>query len=51
MHGEIELNNPVDKYAVSVKKNGKIVEHLPSRKNGKFAKTVFYFLRVDPYGK
>ena len=51
VHGEIEPNNPVDKYAVAVKKGEKIVGHLPLGKNGKFAKTIFYFLRADPYGK
>jgi len=40
----------VDKYAVCVKKNHKIVGHLPLGRNGKFAKTVFYFLRADEYG-
>ena len=28
-----------------------MVGHLPLGENGKFAKTIFYFLRVDPYGK
>ena len=37
----------MDKYAVAVKKDGKIVGHLPLRKNGKFAKRVFNFLRGD----
>ena len=41
----------MDKYGVTVKKDRKIVGHLPLRKNGKFAKTIFYFLRVGPYGK
>ena len=31
-------------------KNHKIVGHLPLGRNGKFAKTVFYFLRADEYG-
>ena len=51
VHGEIEPNNPVDKYAVAVKKDEKVVGHLPLGENGKFAKTIFYFLRADPYGK
>ena len=38
-----EPENLVDKYAVCVKKNHKIVGHLPLGRNGKFAKTVFYF--------
>ena len=37
----------MDKYAVAVKKDGKIVVHLPLRKNGKFAKRIFHFLRGD----
>ena len=28
-----------------------MVGHLPLVENGKFAKTIFYFLRADPYGK
>ena len=51
VYGEIEPDNPVDKYAVAVKKDKKVVGHLPLRENGKFAKTIFYFLRADPYGK
>ena len=43
---EREPDNPMDKYAVCVKKK-KIVWHLPLGKSGKFAKTVFYFLRAD----
>ena len=39
----------VDKYAVCVKKNNEIVGHLQLGKDGKFAKTVFYFLRADEY--
>ena len=49
--GEIESHNPVDKYAVAVKKDDKVVGHLPLGENGKFAKTVFYFLPADPYGE
>ena len=40
---EREPGNLVDKYAVCVKKNNKIVGHLQLGKDGKFAKTVFYF--------
>ena len=43
---EREPDNPMDKYAVCVKKENKIVGHLPLGKSGKFAKTVFYFLRA-----
>ena len=47
---EREPGNLVDKYAVCVKKEIEIVGHLPLGKDGKFAKTVFYFLRADEYG-
>ena len=40
----------MDKYAVCVKKENEIVEQIPLGKDGKFAKTVFYFLRADKYG-
>ena len=43
---EREPDNPLDKYAVCVKKE-KIVGHLPLGKSRKFAKTIFYFLRAD----
>ena len=51
VYGEIEPHNPVDKYAAVVKKDEKVVGYLPLGENGKFAKTIFYFLRADPYGK
>ena len=44
---EREPDNAMDKYAVCVKKENKIVGHLPLEKSGKFAKMIFYFLRVD----
>ena len=47
---EREPANLVDKYTVSVKKEIEIVGHLPLGKDGKFAKTVFYFLSADEYG-
>ena len=51
VYGEIEPHNPVDKYAVVVKNDEKVVGHLPLGENGRFAKSIFYFLRADPYGK
>ena len=51
VYGEIGPHNPTDKYAVAVKKDEKVVEDLPLGENGKFAKTIFYFLRADPYEK
>ena len=50
VHGEIEPHNPVNKYAAAVKKDENVVGHLPLGENGKFAKTIFYFLRADPMG-
>ena len=47
---EREPRNLVDKYAVCVKKGNEIVGHLPLGKDGKFVKTVFYFLRADEFG-
>ena len=38
-----EPTNPVDKYAVCVIHGKKIVGHLEKEKNGRFAKTIFYF--------
>ena len=46
-----EPDNPVDKFAVAVKKNQNIVGHLKKGKTGRFAKTLFYFLRSNPYSK
>ena len=47
---EREPGDLVDKYAVCVKKENEIVGYLPLGKDGKLAKTVFYFLRADEYG-
>lgn len=46
-----ESDNPVDKFAVAVKKNQNIVGHLKKGKTGRFAKTLFYFLRSNPDSK
>ena len=44
----IEPDNPVDKYAVAViDENNEIVGHLMKGLNGKFAKTIFFFLRSN----
>ena len=46
----MEPDNRVVKFAVRVKKDQKVVGHLKQGDNsGKFAKTVFYFLRGDTY--
>ena len=44
----MEPTNKLEKYAVPVKgKDEDIIGHLPLGKSGKFAKTVFYFLKSD----
>ena len=47
---EREPGNLVDKYAVCVQKENETVRHLPLGKDGKFAKTLLYFMRTDEYG-
>ena len=49
--GEMEPANPVDKYAVAVKKNNVVVGHLPLGCSGKFAKTIFYFLCANEWSE
>ena len=44
-------DNPTDKYAVCVLKDAKVVGHLKKACNGRFVKTIFYFLRSDAYAK
>ena len=46
-----EPKNPTDKYVVCVLKDGKVAGHLKKGSNGRFAKTIFYFLRSDTYAK
>ena len=46
---QCEPEIPVDKYAVCLKtRNGTIVGHLKNGKSGRFAKTIFYYLRSTP---
>ena len=45
----MEPDNRMDKFAVCVKTNEKIVGHLKKGTSGRFAKTIFYFLRSDVY--
>ena len=42
-----EPTNLVDKYAVCVLRHETIVGHLKLGDNGRFAKTIFYYLRAD----
>ena len=45
----MEPNNVMDKYAVAIfqERQKHVVGHLPLRHSGKFAKTIFYFLKAD----
>ena len=43
--------NPVDKYAVAVKKNNVVVGNFPLGCCDKFAKTIFYFLCADKWSE
>ena len=43
-----EPENKIDKYAVAVTKNARVIGHLKKGKTGRYAKTVFYFLRANP---
>ena len=45
----MEPDNQMDKFAVCVKINEKIVGHLKKGTPERFAKTIFYFLRSDAY--
>ena len=56
MLGEIlqvrrEPENIVDKFAVCVEKDDRVVGHLKKGDSGKFAKTIFYFIRSDVYSQ
>ena len=44
----MQPNNLMDKFAVAVERNELgVVGHLPLGKSGKFAKTIFYFLKAN----
>ena len=45
----MEPNNRMDKFPVCVKINEKIAGDLKKGTSGRFAKTIFYFLRSDAY--
>ena len=51
LDAQIEPNIPVDKYAVCIRKSGKVMGHLKKGAAGKFAKAIFFFLRGDPYSE
>ena len=42
----MEPDNTVGKYAVAVMNKDRVVGHLMKEKSGKFAKTVFFFMRT-----
>ena len=44
---KFEPTNKIDKVAVAVIKNKKIIGHLPLGQTGCFSKTIFYFLRCE----
>ena len=43
-----EPDNEIDKYAVAATKDAKFAGHLKKEKTGRYARTVFHFLRADP---
>ena len=43
-----EPENEIDRYAVAVTKEPRVIGHLKKGKTGRYAKTVFYFLRANP---
>ena len=43
----MEPSNTFDKYAVAAMRGGHVVGHLKSGKSGRFAKTIFCFLKGD----
>ena len=48
LQGFMEPTSKLDKYAVAViGRHEDVINHLPLGKSGKFAKTVFYFLKPD----
>ena len=47
----MEPDKLVQKYAECVRKDGKVVGRLKKRLMGRYAKTIFYFLRGDPFSK
>ena len=48
---QIEPNNPVNKHAACMRKTEKVVGHLKNGAAGRFAKTIFFFLKGGLYLK
>ena len=45
----MEPQDEANKYTVAVVENeNNVIGHLPKEKGGKYAKTIFYFLKSDP---
>ena len=44
----LKPENEIDKYAVAVTKDARVIEHLKKGNTGRYAKTVFYFPRTNP---
>ena len=51
LDAQIEPNKPVKKYAICIRKSGKIVGYLKKVTTSRFAETTFFFLKGDPYSK
>ena len=49
LQAEMEPTNAVDKYSVCVKKDNNIVGYIEKGRSGRFAKTIFYFIRADEF--
>ena len=51
LDAQIKPNKSVDKYTAFIRKSGKIAGHLKKEATGRFAKTIFFFLKGDAYSK
>ena len=47
LHTKNEPTNKIDKFAVAVMKEKKVVGHLPKGRTGRFSKTIYYFLNAN----
>ena len=43
-----EPQNQIEKYAVAITKDARVIGHLNKGKTGRYAKTIFYFLQANP---
>ena len=51
LDGQIEPNNPAEKYVVCIRKSGKVVGHLKKGATDRFVEIIFFFVKGDPYSK